>query len=94
MPERMNFEFVPGPEPLVGYIETNLELIDGAAEHYADMAAAAEGSFVAQLLSGVEGVRAFTLESKRMVLERDPDESTDWDSIALQIIGILREEFL
>ena len=53
----MNFEFVPGPEPLVGYIETNLELIDGAAEHYADMAAAAEGSFVAQLLSGVEGVR-------------------------------------
>ena len=92
MPERMQFEFLRDADPLLAYIETNLDLVEGEPEHYPSPAAAAAGSFVAQLLSGVSGLQAFTLEPRRIILHREPD--ADWDAVALQAIGILREEFL
>lgn len=94
MPERMHFEFISDDDdPLLGYIETNLPLTpDGVSEHYASTAAADEGSYMAQLLSGLEGVRALTIEPAQIVLWREAD--ADWDGIAQQVIQILREEFL
>ena len=94
MPERMHFEFVPSDDdPLLGYIETNLQLAESdQPEYYASMAEADEGSFVAQVLAGIVGVRALSIEQSRVILWREED--ADWESVVAQAIMALREEFL
>lgn len=94
MPERMQFKFHEGAGPDQGVLETNLLLADDPAtpEHYADLQAADEGSFAAQVISGVVGVRSLAIDggTVRFVVEAGYEA----ELVAEQMIRALREEFL
>lgn len=71
---------------------TNLPLAQEEVEEYRDAAAMEEGSPVAQLLSGVDGIMYCRLEEGEIIIRRDPE--TEWHNLVADVSAALKEFFL
>lgn len=75
------------------YFQTNLSLTaDDDAEHYTTADALAEGSPVAQTLSGIDGIA--TVEITGDVLWVTCDSTADWHAVAADVSAALKDFFL
>ncbi len=71
---------------------TNLPLAREGVELYEDAAAMEEGSPVAQLLSGVDGITYCRLDGGEITLRRDPE--TEWHNLVADVAAALKEFYL
>lgn len=71
---------------------TNLRLAPEGREEYGSGVEMEEGSPVAQLLSGVEGIVACSLDGGEIVIRRDPE--TEWHNLVAEVAAALKEFFL
>ncbi len=71
---------------------TNLRLTPEGREEYGSVAEMEEGSPVAQLLSGVEGIMTCSLDGGDIVIRRDPE--TEWHNLVADVAAALKEFFL
>lgn len=71
---------------------TNLRLAPDGEEVYEDAAAMEEGSPVAQLLSGVDGITYCHLNGGEIIVRRDPE--TEWHNLVADVSAALKEFYL
>ena len=71
---------------------THLSLTMAGREMYASVEAMEEGSPVAQLLSGIEGIVTCSLEEGDIVIQRDPE--TEWHNLVADVAAAIKEFFL
>jgi len=71
---------------------TNLPLTTEGQEMYQSVEAMEEGSPVAQLLSGVDGIVTCQLDGGEIVIRRDP--GTEWHNLVADVAAALKEFFL
>ncbi|MCL4872407.1 MAG: NifU N-terminal domain-containing protein [Anaerolineae bacterium] len=71
---------------------TNLPLTSEGSETYHSAAAMEEGSPVAQLLSGVDGIVYCHLDGGEITIRREPD--IEWHNLVADVAAALKEFFL
>jgi hypothetical protein len=92
MSEYVTVETEPTDDPDVLEIVTNQTLTPNSEEVYPDAATAENGSPIAHMLFGVEGVRALTITESTLLVRRDPEAA--WEAIVDEIRDALRDFFL